>query len=410
MTMPRHRATVIAIAIATLLTAVAGAEEGDAESRASLAADSSLLRDFASGETRAVAVTLSNLDATARSFTVTAEVEDAAWSVAPASRSVDVEAGGFATLGFAITAPTVAGAADATLELRALDASTSEDLAELEAPVTLARAGPVETAGNASTTEPPPARPDAPAASESANATSPTPGPEPPAIEPTVEARQDPVAAGEAPPRSPPSSEAPLDRLAALARENPGATIAVAAAGTATFGAMLLARREWLRWLALVPLAGLYSRIERRTVLDHASRDRLAAVVAARPGVTLAELTRELALHSAAVVHHARTLERNHVIASRREGARRRFYPVGARLPPMPAPDALTPAEARLLALLESGPRSQSELARDLGVSRQAVHQHVKALSKKGQLTVDFTGESWVVSRAGGSPADARAP
>lgn len=49
----------------------------------------------------------------------------------------------------------------------------------------------------------------------------------------------------------------------------------------------------------------------------------------------------------------------------------------------------ITPAQTRLLAIMAGKPMSMSEIARRLGVSRQAAHKAVNELERKGVLRVE---------------------
>jgi DNA-binding MarR family transcriptional regulator len=51
--------------------------------------------------------------------------------------------------------------------------------------------------------------------------------------------------------------------------------------------------------------------------------------------------------------------------------------------------DNITPAQTRLLAQMAGKPTSMAELARRLGVSRQAVHKTVSELERRGILRID---------------------
>jgi DNA-binding MarR family transcriptional regulator len=52
--------------------------------------------------------------------------------------------------------------------------------------------------------------------------------------------------------------------------------------------------------------------------------------------------------------------------------------------------DGITPAQTRLLAQMAGKPTSMAELARRLGVSRQAVHKTVSDLERRGILKVEI--------------------
>ena len=76
------------------------------------------------------------------------------------------------------------------------------------------------------------------------------------------------------------------------------------------------------------PLLPLYTRLTKRKVLDHDTRERLLSAIRGSPGINLSTLKQEFSLNWGSVIHHLRTLERHRLIVSRREGGWRRFYPV----------------------------------------------------------------------------------
>lgn len=173
--------------------------------------------------------------------------------------------------------------------------------------------------------------------------------------------------------------------MADVARDHPMATGgAIAALGAAVVLAPL-SRREWWRYLAVAPFLPLYTRLAKRDVLDHKMRERIHQLVKDRPGIHYTALKEATQLNAGALVHHLRTLERHGLVTSRREGILRRFFPVGARLPPPPEVP-LTPTQARILDLLAQRAMTQRELADALGITQQGASYHVKTLERKGQL------------------------
>lgn len=153
------------------------------------------------------------------------------------------------------------------------------------------------------------------------------------------------------------------------------------AAGVATVGGAvgLLA---WIRHKWPWALAALSTRLLPSRVLALPMRERIVALVRERPGITFGELRRALRVGAGTLTYHARVLEKAGVIFSRPDGQTRRFYPVGA------GPVEATPplSERALTALRERGPMRASDLARELGVSRQALHYHLKRMMEEGTL------------------------
>ncbi|HEX2021819.1 MAG TPA: helix-turn-helix domain-containing protein, partial [Candidatus Thermoplasmatota archaeon] len=71
---------------------------------------------------------------------------------------------------------------------------------------------------------------------------------------------------------------------------------------------------------------------------------------------------------------------------------------VGQRLPEVPT-QALTPMQARILAILDERPLTQKDLAARLGLTQQGVNYHVKTLERKGHLVVEREGAEWLCHR-----------
>lgn len=162
---------------------------------------------------------------------------------------------------------------------------------------------------------------------------------------------------------------------------------AVVGSVAAGWTALWLTRREW--WPLLL---ALYTRLRPSRILDHPVRRRIAELVMQNPGVTFSELARLAGIAPGQLTHHARMLEKAGVVFSSPDGQTRRFFHVGAgRLAPIP------PLAERALQLLRERPRRASELARDLGVSRQALHYHVKHLAAQGKVIARAEGrELWL--------------
>lgn len=181
----------------------------------------------------------------------------------------------------------------------------------------------------------------------------------------------------------------------APARDGLAMGLAVGAGGVAVAGvaAIPFLRREWWRYLAAVPFVGLYTRLRKSELLDHATRERVHALIQARPGIHYSALKEETRLNTGALVHHLRTLERHGLVTSRREGPLRCFYPVGARLPPPPV--RLSAVQQRILDILEEGPMSQRALGERLGMTQQGVSYQIRTLERKGCLVLEREAGEW---------------
>lgn len=167
--------------------------------------------------------------------------------------------------------------------------------------------------------------------------------------------------------------------------------IVAAGLGTGALGLVALARR----WpgLGLFPL---YARLAPRRALEHPRRASMVALLREEPGLSLAEVQRKLALSNGVARHHVALLEAAGVVRVVQDGPLRRLWPVeSARVAPTPAL-----RERALLTLRERGPMRAPELAHALGVSRQALHYHLKRLEQDGAILVRKDGVEIVVETA----------
>lgn len=171
-----------------------------------------------------------------------------------------------------------------------------------------------------------------------------------------------------------------------LAPEHARLAWGIALAST-TVGAIAMGF-AWMhrRWGIL--LAPLYTRIARSKVLDQPTRERIAKLVEAQPGITFSELQRALAMGAGTLTHHARMLERAGVLHSARDGQHRRFFLVSHGR----QEDAPSLPDRALHVLATQGPATLANLARTLGVTRQALHYHVKRLEREGLVAVASEG------------------
>ncbi|GEM_PF-2190594 len=173
--------------------------------------------------------------------------------------------------------------------------------------------------------------------------------------------------------------------------------IAAALAGAAGL-ALAWARRRWP-----LAFAALYHRLAPSKLLEHPTRARMVEAIGQEPGVSMRELQRRLGLARGVFDHHLHRLVVAGQVRIVADGQRRRLY-VAAQGAAPGAP----PLPERVVALVhERGRVSASALARELGVSRQALHYHLKRLAAAGRLHGRTEGRELMLwtpgSQAGGS-------
>lgn len=152
------------------------------------------------------------------------------------------------------------------------------------------------------------------------------------------------------------------------------ATGAIAGMGAGALAGLV----AWRRW-HFVAFA-LYSRIAREHLERHPSRARLVDIVRRSPGVSLADAQRASGLANGPFEHHLGKL-----VASGRvvviEHGRARLLRLAES-----GPLALAPGTAASVAGLvrSRGQVRAADVARELGLSRQALHYHVRQLAEQG--------------------------
>lgn len=144
------------------------------------------------------------------------------------------------------------------------------------------------------------------------------------------------------------------------------------------------------RALLLAGPALLFTRLAKPKLLEHDTRDRIYTHLQQHPGVYFRSLRRDLALPNGVLVHHLYHLERARMVRRRRTGRRLTFYPADV------APVNVDALHAIAYGLLDAAHRqpglSQSAVAAQMGLSRQALNYHVQKLQELGLVEVKREG------------------
>ncbi len=111
------------------------------------------------------------------------------------------------------------------------------------------------------------------------------------------------------------------------------------------------------------------------------TRANIHEIISSNPGITFGAITRELGLAPGECQYHIRVLEREGYIKSKRAGKYTRYYLTGQK-----ASEVSKIQEQILLTIREKSGLSQSEIALNLGISRQVVNYNIKILVKKGEV------------------------
>lgn len=120
------------------------------------------------------------------------------------------------------------------------------------------------------------------------------------------------------------------------------------------------------------------------SALEHPRRAAIVALLRSEPGLTLADVRRRMAMSNGVARHHVSLLEAAGIVRTVPDGTLRRLWPIGE-----PA-RAVPPLRDRVAQTLQArGPMSSADLGHQLGVSRQALHYHVKRLVDEGRIVAD---------------------
>ncbi len=144
-----------------------------------------------------------------------------------------------------------------------------------------------------------------------------------------------------------------------------------------------------------------YTRLKKNKLLDNFTRGRIYGHIESNPGIHYSELLRDLDLGNGALAYHLKTLERERMIRSEREGQMKKFYTKNGKVKNIKhSHDPLLIREKKKISktrssinnLISSTPGlMESEIADWLKLSKQNVHYHVKELEKDGIVRVDRT-------------------
>ena len=138
---------------------------------------------------------------------------------------------------------------------------------------------------------------------------------------------------------------------------------------------------------ALPLLVPMYSRISRDEVLENETRGDIYRLIAHSPGMDLLSIKNALGLSNGVLAHHIHTLERERYLRSVRDGRYRRFFVSGTKV------ELANSMEQEILKEVEACPSiNQCQIAKNLGISRQALNYHIRKLIRNGSIVTERVG------------------
>ncbi|MDG6224748.1 MAG: winged helix-turn-helix transcriptional regulator [Candidatus Thermoplasmatota archaeon] len=143
--------------------------------------------------------------------------------------------------------------------------------------------------------------------------------------------------------------------------------------------------------VVLLIIFGIYTKIRKERLLDHETRKRIVEHLRRNPGAHYSAILGDLGLPHGVLTHHLNMLESQELVFSKQDRHYRRFYVDGMY---MTGPLILGTQKAILDEIRRSPGRSQSEVARKLGISRMVVYYHITELEKMGLASARKDGRS----------------
>jgi DNA-binding MarR family transcriptional regulator len=153
-------------------------------------------------------------------------------------------------------------------------------------------------------------------------------------------------------------------------------------------------RSENFKYLTFKFFIPMYSRLQKDTLADEPTRQRLLTTIYTEPGSNFTLLKEKLGLHNGTLAHHLNILESNQMIASHRSGRQRLFFPYGSSNNSNIRNSMITnPTQKNIIQIVKENPGiTQSMISQQLGMSRQKINYHVNSLSNNSILKVERQG------------------
>lgn len=160
----------------------------------------------------------------------------------------------------------------------------------------------------------------------------------------------------------------------------------MAAAVGAIAGIIAILGTEAGRWMLMAfILIPMYTRLKPEQVTNHFVRGQILGYVKANPGETYTHIRKALNISNGQFVYHSRILESQDFIKSVKDGANRRFYPEGMRIPKEVKDVQLNQVQRIIYTIILEYPGiSQSRIAKMMELAPSTVNYHVNIMTKVG--------------------------
>jgi len=149
---------------------------------------------------------------------------------------------------------------------------------------------------------------------------------------------------------------------------------------------------EVMKYGLLTMFLPLYTRIRKEKLLDQPTRERIYGYIIGNPGAYFGLIKEELDLGNGQLICHLKQLEDAHLIYSREDGAKKRFYPSD-----IPRAKSGTPLfsdiQEKILNIIKNNSGiGQKKIAVKMGISRQVASYHLTKMERKGLIDKEVIG------------------
>jgi predicted transcriptional regulator len=137
----------------------------------------------------------------------------------------------------------------------------------------------------------------------------------------------------------------------------------------------------------------MYSRLQKDTLVDEPTRQKLLKYIYSEPGANFKQLKDKFSLHNGTLAHHINILENHEIITSHRSGRQRLFFPMGVNQEISRVSLVTNETQLNIMDIVKETPGiTQAMISKQLNMSRQKVNYHVNSLVDKAFLKIEKQG------------------
>jgi predicted transcriptional regulator len=149
---------------------------------------------------------------------------------------------------------------------------------------------------------------------------------------------------------------------------------------------------EVMKFGLLILFLPLYTRLRKDKLLDQPTRERIYGYIIGNPGAYFGLIKHELELGNGQLVYHLKQLEDAHLVYSREDGLKKRFYP--SDVPNVKDGEShFSSIQEKILGVIKDNSGiGQKKLAKTVGISRQVAGYHLTKMERKGLIDKEVVG------------------